>query len=658
MKVFGSLSELVSIVFRKDGQNQTLRPSQAVTYTAARDYQLPPQDASSTIVSIDATQTLSNKTISGAANTISGVSLTAGVSGILPPANGGTGVANSTTLTLGANNTTLVTSGTTSVTLPTTGTLATLSGSETLNNKVIANTSTILIKDSNLTIQNGTDTTKTVQFLLSGLTTGTLRTLTVPDASITLVGRADTATLSNKTLDSSNVTNLTDANFTLLNTSDPTKTVKFLLSGLTTSTQRTLTVPDANLTIVGTATTQTLTNKTIDASANTVTNVSLTTAVTGILPISSGGTGAVTKTTAFNALSPETTKGDLISFDGTNNIRVAAGADGTVLSADSTQTSGLKYISTLTNPMTTLGDIIVGGSSGAATRLGIGASGTVLKGGTTPTYAQIVDADISSSAAISYSKLSLTGSIVNADIATGAAIAYNKLAALPSANVLVGSAGNVATAVAVTGDVTISNAGVTAIGSGKVTSTMILDGTIVDADINASAAIAGTKVSPAFGTQNITTTGTLGLQSTTVINSAVKTADTLAFVSFGTFTPVSRFGTSNGTKSDSGAVGQWQRIGNFMFVRWEIVVSKGTAVGALFIGGLPMNAAGDCPLVPGLVTNVGFTPVTSQLTYRIGDATSEVIVGLIVTGTSFASVNASDLGASAAVYGAGVYRVS
>jgi hypothetical protein len=44
--------------------------------------------------------------------------------------------------------------------------------------------------------------------------------------------------------------------------------------------------------------------------------------------------------------------------------------------------------------------------------------------------------------------------------------------------------------------------------TGTVTSTMILDGTIVNGDINASAAIAGTKISPDFGSQNTTTTGT------------------------------------------------------------------------------------------------------------------------------------------------------
>jgi|GEM_PF-1257725 len=77
-----------------------------------------------------------------------------------------------------------------------------------------------------------------------------------------------------------------------------------------------------------------------------------------------------------------------------------------------------------------------------------------------------------------------TGVIVNADINAAAAIAFSKLATLASANILVGSAGGVATSVAVTGDVTITNAGVTAIAAGV----------IVNADINAAAAIAFSKL--------------------------------------------------------------------------------------------------------------------------------------------------------------------
>ena len=65
------------------------------------------------------------------------------------------------------------------------------------------------------------------------------------------------------------------------------------------------------------------------------------------------------------------------------------------------------------------------------------------------------------------------GGLINSDIDAAAAIAFSKLAALDSANLLVGNGSNVATKVAVTGDVTISNAGVTAIGSAKVTPTML-----------------------------------------------------------------------------------------------------------------------------------------------------------------------------------------
>ena len=46
-------------------------------------------------------------------------------------------------------------------------------------------------------------------------------------------------------------------------------------------------------------------------------------------------------------------------------------------------------------------------------------------------------------------------------------------------------------------------------GDGQVTSAKIADGTIVNADVNASAAIAGTKISPNFGSQNIVTSGTV-----------------------------------------------------------------------------------------------------------------------------------------------------
>ena len=78
----------------------------------------------------------------------------------------------------------------------------------------------------------------------------------------------------------------------------------------------------------------------------------------------------------------------------------------------------------------------------------------------------------------------VSGVIVDSDINASAGIAFSKLAPLTSANILVGNATNVATSVAVTGDVTIGNTGVTAISSGS----------IIDSDISATAEIAVSKL--------------------------------------------------------------------------------------------------------------------------------------------------------------------
>lgn len=98
------------------------------------------------------------------------------------------------------------------------------------------------------------------------------------------------------------------------------------------------------------------------------------------IAIANGGTGQTSKTPAFDALAPTTTKGDLIVYDGTDNVRQAVGTDGQALLADSGQTTGVRWGAVLSNPMTTTGDIIYSSdNSGTPARLGIGSSRQVAK---------------------------------------------------------------------------------------------------------------------------------------------------------------------------------------------------------------------------------------------------------------------------------------
>lgn len=151
---------------------------------------------------------------------------------------------------------------------------------------------------------------------------------------------------------------------------------------------------------------------------------------------------------------------------------------------------------------------------------GISGDITVTSGGVASLSAGVIsNADINAAAAIAYSKLAplpagqvilgsagevptatsisgdisldssgnaaiAAGAIVDADINAGAQIAHSKLANLASGQLLIGSAGSVPTATALSGDVTVNSSGVTAITAGS----------IVNADISGSAAIAFSKL--------------------------------------------------------------------------------------------------------------------------------------------------------------------
>ena len=66
--------------------------------------------------------------------------------------------------------------------------------------------------------------------------------------------------------------------------------------------------------------------------------------------LAEGGTGQTSQTAAFNALAPSVAKGDLIVYNGADNVRLAVGANDQVLTADSTAAGGaMPEIKTPTN---------------------------------------------------------------------------------------------------------------------------------------------------------------------------------------------------------------------------------------------------------------------------------------------------------------------
>jgi len=94
----------------------------------------------------------------------------------------------------------------------------------------------------------------------------------------------------------------------------------------------------------------------------------------------------------------------------------------------------------------------------------------------------------------------------------------------------------------------------------SVTSAKIVNGTIVNADINASAAIDGTKVAPNFGSQNIQTSG--------LINSISEVGATSVY----------------GTSSNSGSSAiQWRRARGTIAA--PTIVQNGDAIGSLIFYG-------------------------------------------------------------------------
>lgn len=231
-----------------------------------------------TVITTGDTGTVTNTMLAGsianaklANSTISGISLGS----------------NLATLTIGSGltGTSYNGSGAVTIALDTTG-IVTLTGAQTLSNKTLDNTNTINVLDTLFRIQDNTTPTKQLAFELSGITSATTRTLTVQDVSGTIALTANklsdfaattSAELRGVISDETGTGSLVFATLptfggTGINLAGSTSGTTTLLSGATAGTS-VLTLPVATDTLVGRATTDTLTNKTISGSSNTLTNI-------------------------------------------------------------------------------------------------------------------------------------------------------------------------------------------------------------------------------------------------------------------------------------------------------------------------------------------------------------------------------------------------
>ena len=239
-------------IFQDNSDNTKQLQFQLASITTSTTRTLTIPDANTTIVGIDVSQILTNKSIDSDNNTI-------------------TNIDNNAIKAAAAIDATKIADGSISNTEfqqlnGITSSVVGISDTQTLTNKSIdADNNTITNIDNNaIKASAAIDATKIANGSISNTEFQQLNGITS-----SVVGISDTQTLTNKTF--------VDASTTFQDNSDNTKQMQFQLSSITTSTTRTITIPDADTTLVGIATNQTLTNKTfgddLDMNSNKIINV-------------------------------------------------------------------------------------------------------------------------------------------------------------------------------------------------------------------------------------------------------------------------------------------------------------------------------------------------------------------------------------------------
>lgn len=275
-----------------------------------------------------------------------------GITGIVPGANGGTGVDNTgKTITLGGSlttagafNTTLTTSGATNVTLPTTGTLVTLAGAESLTNKTISGATNTLSNIANASLTNSAITINGNSVSLGG--------------SVTVTAAAPNALTIGTGLSGGSYNGSSAVTITI----DSTVAT---LTGAQTLTNKTLTSPTLTAPALGTPASGNLANCTFPTLNQNTTGTAA--GLSSTLVIGSGGTNSTATPTA-GGVSYGTGSAYAFTSAGTSGqVLTSNGAGAPTWSSVAANVSSITFGSTGLTPSTaTTGAVTVAGTLNVA----------------------------------------------------------------------------------------------------------------------------------------------------------------------------------------------------------------------------------------------------------------------------------------------------
>jgi hypothetical protein len=211
---------------------------------------------------------------------------------------------------------------------------------------------------------------------------------------------------------------------------------------------------------------------------------------------------AVVDPTADRTITFPNVTGTVVTTGDTGTVTSTMITDGTIVNADINASAGI--VDTKLATISTAGKVSNSATTAVSTNT---VNAIVTRDGSGNFSAGTITAALTGNASTA-TKLSsartfaVTGDIagtVSSDLTSGASIATSI-----AAGVIIDADVNASAAIG------LSKLATGALPSGiTVASANIVDGTIVNADVNASAAIAGTKIAPNFGSQTITTTGVI-----------------------------------------------------------------------------------------------------------------------------------------------------